>query len=175
MKTIDELDLHPTARIPAEQLQTRFPFIRFLSGRRSLEEQARAMADNVLQQRDWVRATYRRRDRPSFAIAQEVQGWIDAHPEVTNVHALAKGIYGVLVSNPHGALISFHPAGLAFDFDLWRPEPLVKRENGAVVLTELGREVQAFIRQLPNYDAFVTREGNLIIGHAQFLERAVQV
>lgn len=52
--TIEELQLTPTAKNAAKLLQTKYPHLKFTSGRRSIREQAHAMANNVVLNRQWI-------------------------------------------------------------------------------------------------------------------------
>src|SRR5438552_18981740 len=55
---IEALDLAATARTAAYALKKAHPSIRFTSGRRSKEDQARAMASNVVKNRKWIEQTF---------------------------------------------------------------------------------------------------------------------
>ena len=55
---IEALQLAPVARAAAYALKRAHPSVIFTSGRRGKQDQARAMASNVVQNRGWIRQTY---------------------------------------------------------------------------------------------------------------------
>src|ERR1700742_4979311 len=62
-RSIESLNLSPTAKKAAEQLLKEYPDdIVFTSGRRDLAAQAHAMAGNVVKKRDWIEQTYKAND-----------------------------------------------------------------------------------------------------------------
>ena len=56
---IEKLDLEPAARAAAYELKRLHPGVVFTSGRRDKVGQARAMASNVVKNREWITQTYR--------------------------------------------------------------------------------------------------------------------
>lgn len=78
--SIAHLDLCGRAHLAAVELQRMVPDVVFASGRRTLDEQAHAMAVHVAMSRTWIAATY----RPSAA-SVACQAWVDAHPLVEDV------------------------------------------------------------------------------------------
>jgi hypothetical protein len=55
---IEALDLSDTARNAAYELKKKHPLVTFTSGRRDKQEQANAMAGNVVLNRKWIKETY---------------------------------------------------------------------------------------------------------------------
>lgn len=172
---LEQLGLGPLAHTGATMLVNRFgpDVIRFRRGYRDLHGQARDMAPNVRRNKEWIKQTYTRTDRPSYAIACALQEAVYRHVDVNDVRAIEEYLYQVLVSRADGGEISFHtirkhglPAAEAFDLD-----PL----EDAGGLTPVGFEVADAIRRLPGLDAFKRREGGLVIWHAQFKEQSVSV
>lgn len=161
--TVEKMNLQPVAANAARAIQAVYN-VEFTSGRRGLTGQAHAMALNIYRNRLWVQETYTRKDRPSYAVAQKVQDALLKNPDAKSPMAIARVILGVLESDPNGALISFHPAGLAFDF---KP---VEPEDGPVT-----DAIRQLLRRQPGFDAFVTEEGGFRIYHAQFLPITVEV
>ena len=144
-----ELGLIEPALSGAIELEFKFPGINFTSGRRTMFSQAKAMAQNVLEDRNWIRVTYR-----SHPVTDACQAFVDAHPDAT-MEDLFNGFLGVMNSYTDAQLASWshHLAGLAFDVE---PE------------TERGDAIKTEIRNLPGLNLFLEREGNLLRWHAQF-------
>lgn len=175
--TIAQLQLAPHVQANAESLRVQFgSVVQFVSGYRDLLPQARAMAKNTLLDRRWIEQTYTRVGRPSYAIGQQLQAWVLAHPEIRDVEELTIGIFGQLVAMPNGCLISRHsyklngqPAALAFDL-----EPI--EQDGRI--TAMGQEVWDAVVRLPYLDPPpMRREAGLPRWHAQFnpIESSVSV
>lgn len=145
--TIDELDLEPTAKNAATILHNKFPQLEFTSGRRTVFQQAHAMAGNVVLNRKWIGQTY--------LAAAKLQQWVDQHPEATTVDAITAGLQQVMNAMPEQELlkISRHLTGRAFDV---RP------------VTANAAAIKAFIQGLPGLQKFLEKEGGLVRWHAQF-------
>ena len=149
---VSDLDLAEPALAGATRLQHQFPNIVFTSGRRTVTDQARAMASNVVHNRDWIAQTYRA--TPERA---ELQAWVDTHPQATTRAALQAGLKHVMDgwTDKQKDKLSKHFSGLAFDV---QPLP-----NGATATA-----VKAAIRALPHLVKFLETEGGLVRWHAQF-------
>ena len=145
--TIDEMNLAPVAKNAAEILQSKHPDIQFTSGRRTVQQQAHAMAGNVVKNRKWIGQTY--------LAGAKLQKWVDQHPEAKTVDAITAGLAQVMNAMPEDELlkISRHLTGRAFDV---RP---VKTNAAAI---------KADIRALPGLQKFLDTEGGLLRWHAQF-------
>jgi hypothetical protein len=90
-KSIDSLDLAPHARAGAQSLSNQFGTdIVFTSGRRTVSDQCRAMAQNIVKtgNHQWIRDTYKN--------GQELQAWVDDHPHATSVDDLKAGLESVM-------------------------------------------------------------------------------
>lgn len=151
-KSIDDLGLSASAKASAEKLLAQFPSeVRYTSGRRTIEEQALAMAANVAQNRNWIEETYK--DSRQRA---DLQDWVDANPAATDVSDIAAGLEGVMRSWTEAQLRSFsrHMTGDAFD---------VQPVSGAV-----GVKIKEAIAKLPKLSWYTFNEGGLEIWHAQF-------
>ncbi|MBU6438528.1 MAG: hypothetical protein KGQ77_13455, partial [Betaproteobacteria bacterium] len=144
------LHLAPTARCAAYILKLAHPSVRFTSGRRSLEDQARAMAANVMRNRKWIEQTY----RPSV-VRDQCQVWIDDNPDQKSAKALETGLLAVLRKAPDEELSRFskHLSGEAFDV-----QPIDQDADA----------IKATIRGLPGLDRFLDTEGGLVRWHVQF-------
>ena len=149
-EAIEALQLAPKARAAAYALKQAHPSITFTSGRRSTQDQARAMAGNVMKNRRWIEQTY----RPS-AVRAKCQEWVDTHRDQKTKAEIARGLLAVLDTFAAGALGRFsrHLSGNAFDV-----QPV---EEGA-------EAIKASIRALPDLDKFLEKEGGLVRWHAQF-------
>ncbi len=90
--TIEELQLEPVAKAAAERLHSKFPQLVFTSGRRTVPQQAHAMASNIVALRDrkWIGKTY--------LAGAKLQAWVDAHPNVTSVDTIANGLERVMLA-----------------------------------------------------------------------------
>lgn len=148
---VDRLNLAPRAHAAALALLAAHSSVIFTSGRRDAADQARAMAANVIQNRCWIAETY----RPT-AERDQLQAWIDTHPEVTTKDAVADGLRTIMEtwSDARRARLSRHFAGLAFD---------VRPVGGAA-----GAAIKASIRGLPGLVKFLEGEGGLVRWHAEF-------
>ena len=148
---IDALGLAPTAHAAALALLAAHPGVVFTSGRRDAEAQALAMATNIGRSRRWIAATYR-----ATAERDQLQAWVDAHPEATTRDAIAAGLLLIMETwgDAQRARLSRHFAGLAFD---------VRPVGGAA-----GEAIKATIRGLPGLVKFLEQEGGLTRWHAEF-------
>jgi hypothetical protein len=169
--TIADLQLAPIAATGARMLKAEYgEAIQFVSGYRSLWEQAEAMAQNTLHCRTWIGDTYTRKGRPSYTIAQSLQRLVEAHPEWRTQEDLHRGLYEELDAIYEGHLISRHchaingrPASLAFDLS---PAQL---ETATGSLTTVGCAVWRSLWALPGIDGVLRREGGLVRWHVQFM------
>lgn len=146
-KTIDELNLAPLMRMRAEELLTKFPEVRFTSGRRTLHEQAHAMAVNYMQDPQFIIRTYVRAAELMSAIQEaNVKGSVDSLTEV---------IYDTLQAAP-GLVKGPHLDGHAVDL---RPMEFANKP------TPIGQQVIDWIKMCPDTTDFRDREGGLIRWH----------
>jgi len=149
--SISSLGLSSTARKAAEKLQEQFPDVVFTSGKRDLADQARAMAENVAQDksRAWIKNTY-----ASSAASKACQKWVDDNPDAKTADAIAKGLLATLKSlGDKAGQISKHLTGDAFDV-----QPVSKNAS----------EIKAAIKKLPGCTKFLEKEGGLVRWHAEF-------
>ena len=147
--TIDELELEPVARQAATLLKQKHPTLEFTSGRRTIHQQAHAMAANIvaLNDRQWIGNTY-------FAGAK-LQHWVDTHPQAKTVDQLTAGLEQTMnAMSPAEVLsISKHLTGKAFDI-----KPVTV--NSAAIVAD--------IEALPGLVKFLQKEGGHVRWHAQF-------
>jgi hypothetical protein len=148
--SVDDLGLVEFARSGAVALQQQFPNIVFTSGRRNAQQQASAMAGNIVQNRRWIEQTY----RPS-AERDTLQQWVNDNPGAVTAATIAAGLLGIMNgwNDAQKGKFSRHFSGQAFDV-----QPVA--DNGAAV--------KKFIRQLPHLEQFLESEGGLVIWHAAF-------
>ncbi|MBX3669607.1 MAG: hypothetical protein KF778_14500 [Rhodocyclaceae bacterium] len=147
---IEALDLAPKARAAAYQLKKAHPSVKFTSGRRNKEDQARAMASNVVKNRKWIEQTYASSD-----LRKKCQDWVDANPDKKTQAEIAEGLLSLFNAATDAELGKFskHLSGSAFDV-----QP-VDTDADAIKKT---------IRALPDLDKFLDTEGGLTRWHAQF-------
>jgi len=147
---IEALDLAPTARTAAYALKKAHPSVKFTSGRRNKEDQARAMAGNVAKNRKWIEETY-----ANSPLRKKCQDWVNGNPKKTTQAEIAEGLLSVFNAATDDDLGKFskHLSGMAFDV-----QPV----------TEDAEKIKATIRSLSGLDKFLDTEGGLVRWHAQF-------
>jgi hypothetical protein len=147
---IEALNLRDTAKKAAYALKKKHPAVTFTSGRRDKGEQARAMASNVVENRNWIKETY-----VSTTVSDACQKWVDVHKDKKTKDDIAEGLLSVLDAQTDADLgkLSRHLSGDAFDV-----QP-VETDADAIKKT---------IRELAGLDKFLEKEGGLVRWHAQF-------
>lgn len=148
-KSIDELELVSYAREAAQALQAKHPEVVFTSGRRNSQQQAHAMAGNIVANRRYIEQTYAK--TPQRA---SLQAWVDSHPQAKTVQEIAAGLAGVMAhwTDAQKRTLSQHFSGEAFDI---QPVP------GST-------SIIASIKALPRLRQFLQKEGGLVVWHAGF-------
>jgi hypothetical protein len=146
---IEGLNLTDNARAAAYALKAQFPTVKFTSGRRTLGDQARAMSQNVVANRNWIRATY----KPGPACSA-CQAWVDANPAAASAAAIEAGLLSTLngLPPPQAFALSLHLTGRAFD--------ILPAGNAA--------PIRAALQAMPGFVQFLEQEGGLIRWHAEF-------
>lgn len=149
--TIEQLHLSPLMAQRAAELQAAFPSVVYLSGRRDLDQQAHAMACQVVSSRNWIAKTYLH--------AALLQTAVDFHPECVTVDALTTLLRDTMrgLSQHELAHISDHLAGNAVD--------LMPMEDATGQFTPTGQEIYTWIYDCPDTKVFLTREGGKTIWH----------
>jgi hypothetical protein len=149
---IEDMDLQAVAKAAAFELLHKHPEIEFTSGRRTIHEQAHAMASNIVTSghRKWIEQTY-----AASNARDKLQKWIDQHPDSKTIDALASGLEEVLkaMSSDELSRVSMHLSGLAFDV-----KPVSNNED----------IIKNDIRSLKGLTKFLDKEGGLVRWHAQF-------
>lgn len=147
---IEALKLRGAALKAAYALKKVHPSVKFTSGRRNKEDQARAMASNVVLNRSWIEQTY-----AASAVSRACQRWVDKNPGKTTKEDVQAGLLSVLdeATDAQLALLSKHLSGDAFDV-----QPVETNADA----------IKKTIRQLKGLDRFLEKEGGLIRWHAQF-------
>jgi len=104
--------LNPVALGVCQAFLYRFPDSVVTSARRTLAEQCQAMAQNVMQNRDWICQTYVA--SPASIAAQK---WVDEMTDGTTANRLGAGLMAVLqgFSDEDLRHLSWHLSGDAFD------------------------------------------------------------
>lgn len=146
---IEALDLAETAKKAAYALKQKHPSVVFTSGRRNKEDQARAMAGNVVSNRKWIEQTY-----VASGVRDACQKWVDDNPKKKTAAEIEQGLLEVLnkYTDAQLGVFSKHISGMAFD----------------VQPVEGGGDIKASIRALDGLDKFLEKEGGLVRWHAQF-------
>lgn len=147
--TIDELQLEPPAEQAATELRDKHPHLEFTSGRRTIHQQAHAMAANIVtfNDRQWIAKTY--------IAGAKLQQWVDTHPQAKTVDQLTAGLEETMkaMSEEEVLKISKHLTGRAFDI-----KPVT--ENSAMIIAD--------IKALPGLGKFLQKEGGHVRWHVQF-------
>ena len=147
---IESLNLRGSARKGAYALKKAHPAVKFTSGRRNKEDQARAMASNVVLNRTWIEETY-----ASSTVSKACQKWVNKNPDKKTKEEIQEGLLAILndATDAQLAMLSSHLSGDAFDV-----QP-VETDADAIKKT---------IRRLKGLDRFLEKEGGLVRWHAQF-------
>lgn len=148
--SIDDLDLAEYAKSGAVSLQTKYPDTVFTSGRRTIQQQADAMAHNVASNRQWIKQTYKASPQ-----RDALQKWVDDNPDATDESDISAGLKSVMDgwTDDQKGNFSRHIVGLAFDV-----QPVDENAD----------EIKDYIRKLPHLHKFLDKEGGLTIWHADF-------
>lgn len=147
---IAALSLSPVAAQAASILLIECPTVIFTSGRRGVADQARAMAQNVTRNRQWIHQTYV--DTPE---ARQLQALVNNSPAATPANLQVSFTIAMnRWTDAQRAHISKHFSGDAFD---------VQPVSGPA-----GDAIKSAIRKLPGLVKFLEEEGGLIRWHAQF-------
>jgi murein L,D-transpeptidase YcbB/YkuD len=150
---VDVSELNEVARVAAELAIA--AGMTLTSGRRSVAEQAHAMATNVVLNDKWIGETY-----AANAVSEACQKWVDEHPgHAKDVTECAAGLLEVLhgFSDDERRHLSWHLSGDAFDCE---PDG---NEDHLKVLHEIVAECHA----LGGTAKLLTEEGGLTRWHLQ--------
>ena len=149
--TTGQLGLTEIAKKAADLLVQKHPNVVFTSGRRTIKQQASAMAGNIKLNRKWIEETYAASPQRT-----KLQKWVDQHPQATTKAAIAAGLESVFetFTDKQKNQFSRHITGQAFDV-----QP---------VAGEAGKKIKKTIKALPNLRKFLTKEGGLVRWHADF-------
>ena len=148
---IEALDLADAAKQAAYALKKKHPTVTFTSGRRTKQDQARAMAGNVVKNRKWIEETYSK-----SGVRDACQKWIDDHPDSKTRDEIEKGLVEILnkYSNAQLGVFSKHISGMAFDV-----QPVAQNADA----------IKKTLRELTDKKGkFLDKEGGLVRWHAQF-------
>src|SRR5574337_560239 len=146
-KTIAEMNLSPVMKSRAEELVSMFPNVKFTSGRRTLHEQAHAMAVNYIQDKQFLTRTY--------IHAAELMQAVEQCDTPNSVDGITEALYQTLEENPD-LVKGPHLSGDAVD--------IAPMEIGGLP-TPTGMCVIEWIKKCPDTTDFRTREGNLSRWH----------
>jgi hypothetical protein len=146
---IADLGLVDYAQEAAAALLAAHPNVVFTSGRRSVKQQADAMAGNVVQNPKWIEQTY-----AANSESKSLQKWVDDHPEATTKIAISSGLEAIMSNwtDAEKKTLSRHFSGQAFDV-----QPVAD-----------GDAIKETIRSLPNLHLFLESRGGLTRWHADF-------
>ena len=111
-KSASDLNLEEYAKSAATKLEADFPNVVFTSGRRSVDDQASAMAGNIVKNRKWIEQTYK-----ASPERKSLQDWVDNNPSAKTKAEIQSGLAGIMNgwSDTQKKGFSRHMAGLAFD------------------------------------------------------------
>jgi hypothetical protein len=151
---IDDLDLVEYAKSGAKTLLDKYPDTIFTSGRRNSQQQADAMAPNIVKDRQWIKKTY-----AASPERDSLQEWVDDNPDATTATDISAGLKSIMDtwSDAQKGGFSKHFGGQAFDV-----QPVDDSD------------VKDFIRNLDHLRKFFDKEGGLTIWHADFYTPSVR-
>lgn len=134
----------------------------FTSGNRTRKDQARAMAQNLVADRDYV-SVYAH----SYAI-DKIREWISSHPLVNTFDGLNAGLLGVLslLTDDQFAHLTSHANGLAVDID---PTSCTLKQIDST-MQEIAGSVVTMSDSMITYQRgkLILKEGKLSRRHCQF-------
>lgn len=161
MANLTVLKLAPRMLARATELQTAYPTVVYLSGRRDLQSQAHAMACNVVTNRQFIQSTYLH--------AAVLQTIVDVHPEAKTVPQLEQLFVDAMQALPTVDLmkISSHLTGYAVD--------LLPMEDSDGNMTPIGQAVYQWIHDCLDTQTFLVREAGLVRWHWQVKPDILQV
>jgi hypothetical protein len=146
---IADLGLVDYAQAAAAALLAAHPNVVFTSGRRSVKQQADAMAGNIVENRRYIEQTY-----ASNPESMSLQEWVDEHPDAVTQAAISTGLEGIMSiwTDNQKKTLSLHFSGQAFD----------------VQPVDDGGAIEDTIKSLPNLKHFFESRGGLTRWHADF-------
>jgi hypothetical protein len=126
---IEALDLRAVARAAAYALKAAHPAVKFTSGRRGKDDQARAMASNVVFNRKWIQETYVANDA-----SKACQKWVDDNPTKKAKADVAAGLLAVMnaLTDAQLSKLSKHLSGDASTSNRWNRMPTRSRQPSTV-------------------------------------------
>lgn len=147
---IESLGLNRIAKEGAYELKAAHPEVVFTSGIRSVPDQARVMADNVVANRNYIKNTY-----SASTLRTKLQKWVDDNPSQTTSAQIAAGLESVFNAAPASEVAAFskHLSGDAFDV-----QPVTTNADA----------IKKTIRALKGLTKFLEIEGGLVRWHAEF-------
>jgi hypothetical protein len=147
---IEALNLADTAKKAAYALKKAHPSVVFTSGFRTKEDQARAMAENVVENRDYIKDTY-----IQSTARDKCQKWVDDNKDKKTKEEIQKGLKSVMddLTDSQLNLLSKHLSGEAFDV-----QPV----------TVDAEKIKKTIKGLTGLTRFLEKESGLVRWHAQF-------
>lgn len=121
------------------------------SGRRTVAEQASAMAGNVVSNRQWIKQTY-----AQSAERDSLQKWVDDHADANTKEKIAAGLKSIMDTWTDAQLriLTYHVTGDAFD---------IKPVSG-----DDAEKIKSSIRRLEHLRKFLEQEGGKTIWHLEF-------
>jgi formylglycine-generating enzyme required for sulfatase activity len=154
----DRLNLTGSALYAATKIKEKFPNVVFTGGTRTLDSQAKAVAQNIYRSSNsgWVGATY----TDSAFIRKLNKAIIDNWASIKgNESLILQTVNNVFNSDNAGARsMSKHLSGYAFDL----------RVNCVNY-----NELNSFLKTLPGFSKFLTKEGGLDVWHIEFNEAPI--
>jgi len=154
----DQLNLTGSALYAATKLKENFPSVIFTGGTRTLDSQARAIAQNIYrsQNSNWVGATY----RDSIFIRKLNQEIMNNWNSIKGNESLILQTVNKIFANDNAGArsMSKHLSGYAFDI----------RVNSVNY-----NDLNSFVRTLPGFNQFLTQEGGLTVWHIEFNEAPI--
>lgn len=154
---LTRLGLRGAASEAARELVAQHPDVEFTSGKRTREEQANAMAENIVKAgRTWIKDTYK-----DSKVSRVLQKWIDDRPKAKSKTAISGLLLAAmsLFSDDELSSLSCHFTGDAFDV-----KPIAGLQGTMVLLT-----LKSLCQK--HGGTLITKEGGVVVWHAQFKKK----
>lgn len=161
---IARLSLNAQAHACAVAIAQQHPDVVFTSGRRTRDDQARAMARNIVQDREFRAANPKTKRKPyldiylAHTVIASIKRWLREHPKAVTAAEIEHGLKQVFagMTDTEMTKLSRHFSGNAFDI------APVDGMRGQMILATIKREVSERGARL------IENEGGVRVWHVQF-------
>jgi DNA helicase HerA-like ATPase len=147
---ISALNLATDVNRRAIELTAKHPGVAFTCGRRTIEEQAKLMAEQIVENRTWINDTFM-----ESTARQKLQSWLDLNPTAVTEDQIALGLKKIIkdMSESEREKVSPHLTGTAFDI---QPPPVSSEQ------------IKSDIKALRGVKDLMENENGKVVWHVQF-------